>query len=75
METLSVKDVDIYTPSKIKASFTGTGGVNIWFEYDTPEIKDQRRHEVDYTPEEWDRLVAWVEWQRKDAKITKPPIS
>jgi len=23
------------------------------------------------TPEEWDRLVAWVQWQRKEAALKK----
>lgn len=52
----------------IKAELTNEGGVAIWFQY-----KDigQRRHDIECTPEEWDRLVAWVEWQRKEAALRK----
>jgi len=31
----------------------------------------QDRYEFESTPDEWDRLVARVEWQRKDKAISK----
>ena len=37
------------------------GIINIWINYDKAEHKPT----LNITPEKWDRLVAWVECQRK----------
>lgn len=68
MEPIKVTSTYHDSPADIKAKLTDNGGVEIWFEY--TDI-NQRRHEITCTPEEWDRLVAWVEWQRKDRGFTK----
>ncbi len=63
METITVTTSYIYSPADIRTQLTEGGGVKMWFDY--KEI-GQERHEFTCTPEEWDRLVAWVEWQRRD---------
>lgn len=49
----------------IEASCTEEGGVKMWFQYD----EAGRRQEILISPKEWDRLVAWIEWQRRDRGI------
>ena len=68
MEELTVTTTCKQSPAAIKAQLTNKGGVTIWFHF--KDIK-QDRHEFECTPDEWDRLVAWVEWQRKDKAISK----
>ena len=48
------------------AELTSEGGVTIWFQFN--DI-GQRRHDITCAPEEWDRLVAWVDCQRKEAVL------
>lgn len=40
------------------------GGVHFWIEFDNPNKKDKPGMVL--SPETWDRVVAWVEWQRKN---------
>lgn len=47
-----------------EASFGGGGGVTIETIFDNPGATHIPR--VALSPEEWDRLVAWVGWRRKD---------
>ena len=68
MESIVVTTSYIYAPADIKAQLTEEGRVKVWFYY---KDIDQERHEIVLTPEEWDRLVAWVEWQRKKAALQK----
>ena len=46
------------------AEVTEDGNVDIWIEFDNPNKKDKPA--MGMTLEEWDRLVAWVERQRRD---------
>jgi len=46
----------------VKASVDGDD-VKMWFVY---QDSGQIRYEIKIKKEEWDRLVAWVEWQRKN---------
>jgi len=63
MEEIKVTSTCHWSPADIKARLTDDGEIEIWFEY---KDINQQRHEISFTPAEWDRLVAWVEWQRKD---------
>ena len=45
-----------------EATFESDGSVKITTVFDV----SQSRPVVTLSPERWDRLVAWVEWQRKD---------
>lgn len=45
------------------------GSVHIWIEFDNPNKKDKPGMVM--SPEIWDRLVAWVEWQRKNKGFDK----
>jgi hypothetical protein len=65
MEEIKVTSTYHWSPADIKARLTDDGKIEIWFEY---KDINQQRHEISFTPEEWNRLVAWVEWQRKDKK-------
>jgi len=51
----------------IEASCTEEGGVKVWFQYD----EAGNRQEILISPKAWDRLVAWVEWQRRDRGFSK----
>ena len=44
---------------EMKAEVTKNGNIHIWVEFDNPNKKD--KPEVTVSPQEWDRLVAWVE--------------
>jgi hypothetical protein len=67
MEPIKVTGTFIYSSSAdVMAQLTKEGGVDIWFDYER-----MRRQGFICTPEEWDRLVAWVEWQRKERIINK----
>jgi len=68
MEEILVTTTYKWSPADIKAQLTDDGGVRVWFHFE--DIK-QDRHEFVCTPEEWDRFVAWVEWQRKNKKHSK----
>ena len=65
---IRVTGISKQSDADIKAQLTEEGGVNVWFDY--KEI-GQQRHEFTCIPEEWDRLVAWVEWQRRDRGFSK----
>ena len=57
MEELRVTGTYWYSWADIKARLTEEGKVETWFEY---KESGQRRPAFTCTPEEWDRLVAWV---------------
>jgi len=57
-----------WSEADVEAELTEEGGVSVWFEY---KKIGQKRHEFTCSPEEWDRLVAWVEWQRKEMALKK----
>jgi len=63
VEPLRVTGTYVMSEADIMAQVTEDRGVRMWSRY-----KDiaQDRYEFTCTPEEWDRLVAWVDWQRKD---------
>ena len=44
-----------------------TGEVKIWTKYNIATHEPT----ILMTPEEWDRLAVWVEWQRKDKAFSK----
>lgn len=52
----------------IMARVLTDGDVDIWYHFID---SGQNKYEVNCTPEEWDRLVAWVEWQRKELAVNK----
>ena len=56
-----------YGDGDIMANLSENGIINIWINYD----EAKQRPMVSVTSEEWDRLVAWVEWQRKDKGVNK----
>ncbi len=69
MEPITVTHEIPYSDADIKAQLTEEGRVSIWFQYtEQSSIPGQQRHKFHCTPEEWDRLVAWVEWRRKRRK-------
>ena len=68
MESIIVMTSYLYAPADIKAQLTEEGRVKMWFYY---KDIDQERHEIILTPEECDRFVAWIEWQRKEAVLQK----
>jgi hypothetical protein len=68
MEPIEVTTSFKWSAADIMAELTNEGGVTIWFQFN--DI-GQRRHDITCNPEEWDRLVAWVEWQRKEAVLKK----
>jgi len=47
----------------IMAQVTKDRGVKIWSKFKESGLN---KNEFTCTPEEWDRLVAWVEWKRRD---------
>ena len=47
----------------IMARMNDDGGVTLWFWH---KDINQDRHKFTCTPQQWDRLVAWVEWKRRD---------
>ena len=53
----------------MKAEVTENGNIHIWVEFDNPNKKDKPG--VTVSPQEWDRLVAWVEWQQRDRGFNK----
>ena len=63
MEPLRVTGTYWYSEADIMAQVTEDRGVKMWFEY--KNIR-QQRHEFTCTPQQGDRLVTWVEWQRRD---------
>ena len=68
IEPLKVgRHIGPYGDGDIMADLTKGGGVNIWINYDNAGHKPT----ISMTPEEWDRLMTWVEWQRKDKAINK----
>ena len=68
MEHIKITESYLWSAADIMAKLTERDGVRIWFKY-----KDigQERHEIRLSSEEWDRFVAWVEWQRKNRAINK----
>jgi len=57
---------------EMMAEVTETGNVDIWIEFDNPNKKGMPA--IGMTPEQWDRLVAWVEWQRRDRGLSNVGI-
>ena len=66
MDTITVTKSVKWSQADIKAAVLDNGWVKLWYHFD--EI-DQDRYEIVCTDREWDRLVAWVEWQRKNDKV------
>ena len=53
-----------YSPGHYEARFVND--IVITTIFDDPNAKQV--HEVRLSPVEWDRLVAWVEWRRKNKR-------
>jgi hypothetical protein len=68
MATLKVTTSFKWSGADIKAAVMDNGGVKIWHHY---EDIDQDRHEIILTDKEWDRLVAWVQWQRRNNEVSE----
>jgi hypothetical protein len=67
MTPIEITDYARYGTGNVKADVTEVGGVSIWIKYkDAPQ-----QPTITLSPEEWDRFVAWVEWQRKDNIFSK----
>ncbi len=67
MDSIKVTDYADYGTGHVMAEFTEQEKVNIRINYDNAK----QHPTISTTPQEWDRLVAWVEWQRKDKEIKK----
>ena len=67
-DTLKVTTSSKWSDADIKASVMSNGWVKIWHYYE--DIK-QDRHEIVLTDKEWDRFVAWVQWQRSNNEASK----
>jgi hypothetical protein len=67
-KTLKITNTYHYSPADVLAMVMDNGWVKIWFNY--KDIQ-QDRHAIICTAEEWDRLVAWVEWQRKNKDVNR----
>jgi len=68
MEQLPVTMSFKWAAADIMAQLTKEGGVRIWYKF---QGSGQEKYEIVCTPDEWDRFVAWVEWQRKEAALKK----
>ena len=61
-DTLNVGRHLAYSSGYYEATVSNDGGVIIETKFhDTPQ-----KHTVSVSRERWDRLVAWIEWQRQD---------
>ena len=68
VEQLRVTGTDRWSTADIMAQLTEDRGVKAWFRYKESGLK---KNELTCTPQEWDRLVAWVDWQRKDKATSR----
>jgi hypothetical protein len=67
MEPIKVTSYAAFGTGDVFADLSESGMVRIYIEYDVGKQKP----EIFMSPEEWDRLVAWVEWQRRDRAIDR----
>jgi len=72
MDKLRVTGSFKWSQADIMAEAKPDGGVRIWFYF--KDIQ-QDRYDIDLTAVEWDRLVAWIEWQRKEVALQKKPAT
>ncbi len=70
MKPLDVgRHIGAWANGKRWAEGTENGNIHIWAEFDNPNRIDKPG--VTMFRKEWDRIVAWVEWQRKDMRFSK----
>ena len=63
MEPLRVTKTYKMYEADIMAQVTEDRGVKMWSKFKESGL---RKNEFTCTPQQWDRLVTWVEWQRRD---------
>ncbi len=69
MGPIKVTHMESYGEADIFADYLNGGYVRMWFKYLKSGIEEQERHVITFSPEEWDRLVAYVDWRRKDGAL------
>ena len=67
MGRINVGPYQLYGKGEVWASLSEEGMIDIWIKYEDAPQEPM----ISITPERWDRLVAWIEWQRKEMAISK----
>jgi hypothetical protein len=62
MDEIKITTSYLYSPAEIIGKVMDDGSVKIFFRFNGI---NQERHEIHCSANEWDRFIAWVEWQRK----------
>ncbi|HUV43406.1 MAG TPA: hypothetical protein VMW13_01115 [Dehalococcoidales bacterium] len=68
MEPLRVTKTYKMYEADIMAQVTEDRGVKMWSKFKESGL---RKNEFICTPQQWDRLVAWVEWQRRARELVR----
>ena len=54
----------------LKMSYLSDGRIKVWLAWDSG-VRHGYWNPLTLSSEDWDRLVAWVEWQRKEELLKK----